>query len=94
MSVWLFKETGNICYRCYFFDGVHTSIIVFRTTSDEDSTSELSDNYQSEESNSSGDRRAKRRITTKWAPRASSSDAEDSSHSVQKTAAGRYYHFF
>ncbi|VDO35950.1 unnamed protein product [Onchocerca flexuosa] len=58
-------------------------------SSDEDSISELSDNYQSEESNSSGDRRARRRTVTKWGPRASSSDAEDSSHSVQKTAAGR-----
>ncbi|VDK65867.1 unnamed protein product [Onchocerca ochengi] len=58
-------------------------------SSEEDSISELSDNYQSEESNSSGDRRARRRPVTKWAPRASSSDAEDSSHSVQKTAAGR-----
>ncbi|CAG9536803.1 unnamed protein product [Cercopithifilaria johnstoni] len=57
------------------------------TSSDEDSTSERSDNYQSEES-SSGDRRARRRAATKWAPRASSSDA-DSNHSVQKTAAGR-----
>ncbi|EJW87884.1 PHD-finger family protein [Wuchereria bancrofti] len=59
------------------------------TSSDEDSTSELSDNYRSEESSSSVGRRAKRRATTKWAPRASSSDAEDSNHSVQKTAAGR-----
>uniref|UniRef100_A0A1I7VNE1 PHD-type domain-containing protein n=1 Tax=Loa loa TaxID=7209 RepID=A0A1I7VNE1_LOALO len=60
------------------------------TSDDEDSTSEVSDNYQSEESSSSSvDRRAKRRTTTKWAPRASSSDAEDSGHSVQKTATGR-----
>ncbi|KAK6111976.1 hypothetical protein QQG55_45820 [Brugia pahangi] len=59
------------------------------TSSDEDSTSELSDNYRSEESSSSVGRRAKRRTITKWAPPASSSDAEDSNHSVQKTAAGR-----
>uniref|UniRef100_A0A1I8EWL3 Uncharacterized protein n=1 Tax=Wuchereria bancrofti TaxID=6293 RepID=A0A1I8EWL3_WUCBA len=59
------------------------------TSSDRDSTSELSDNYRSEESSSSVGRRVKQRATTKWAPRASSSDAEDSNHSVQKTAAGR-----
>ncbi|KAL3989883.1 hypothetical protein ACH3XW_29430 [Acanthocheilonema viteae] len=57
------------------------------TSSDEDSTSDRSDNYQSEE-NSSGERRVRRRAVAKWAPRASSSDT-NSNHSVQKTAAGR-----
>uniref|UniRef100_A0A915Q3L5 PHD-type domain-containing protein n=1 Tax=Setaria digitata TaxID=48799 RepID=A0A915Q3L5_9BILA len=60
-----------------------------RWSSDEDSTSELSDNYESEESNSSGDKRTRRQPATKWAPPASSSDGEDSDHSIQKTAAGR-----
>ncbi|VDK75609.1 unnamed protein product [Litomosoides sigmodontis] len=56
-------------------------------SSDDDSTSERSDDYQSDEG-SSGDRRGRRRIATKWAPRASSSDT-DSDHSMQRTAAGR-----
>lgn len=60
-----------------------------RVSSDGDSTSELSDNYQSEVSSTSGDSRGRRRTVTKWAPRASSSDAVDSDHSVQRTASGR-----
>ncbi|MCP9257300.1 hypothetical protein DINM_000496 [Dirofilaria immitis] len=83
------SRKNNSCRLCCLLDEAHISITVCRISSDEDSTSELSDNYQSEESNSSGNRRMKRRTVTKWAPRASSSDAEDSDHSVQKTAAGR-----